>query len=81
MLAARDRRSAIMFTYGAHLIKNGAGPLLNRLIEVGLATHLATQGAGIIHDWGSPSRAIRGNRFVKTPRRESLVHGTRRDGI
>lgn len=51
MLAARDRRSAIMFTYGAHLIKNGAGPLLNRLIETGLATHLATQGAGVIHDW------------------------------
>lgn len=51
MLAARDRKAAIMFTYGAHLIKNGAGPLLNRLIEAGLATHLATQGAGIIHDW------------------------------
>ena len=51
ILAARDRKSAVMFTYGAHLIKNGAGPLLNRLIEVGLATHLATQGAGIIHDW------------------------------
>jgi hypothetical protein len=51
MLAARRSQSAIMFTYGAHLIKNGAGPLLNRLIEAGLATHLATQGAGIIHDW------------------------------
>ncbi len=51
MLAARHRQAAIMFTYGAHLIKNGAGPLLNRLIESRLATHLATQGAGIIHDW------------------------------
>ena len=51
MLAARERRASIMLTYGAHLIKNGAGPLLNRLIEAGLATHLATQGAGIIHDW------------------------------
>lgn len=51
MLAARDRQAAIMFTYGAHLIKNGAGPLLNRLIEARLATHLATQGAGVIHDW------------------------------
>ena len=50
MLAARERQ-ALMLTYGAHLIKNGAGPLLNRLIETGLATHLATQGAGIIHDW------------------------------
>lgn len=51
MLAARRRQAAIMFTYGAHLIKNGAGPLLNRLIEARLATHLATQGAGVIHDW------------------------------
>ena len=51
MLAARGRKAAIMLTYGAHLVKNGAGPLLNRLIEAGLATHLATQGAGIIHDW------------------------------
>jgi hypothetical protein len=51
MLAARTGNAAIMFTYGAHLIKNGAGPLLNRLIEARLANHLATQGAGIIHDW------------------------------
>ena len=66
MLAARDRKSAIMFTYGAHLIKNGAGPLLNRLIEAGLATHLATQGAGIIHDWefafqGNSGESVRDN--------------------
>jgi hypothetical protein len=51
MLAARAENAAIMFTYGAHLIKNGAGPLLNRLIGARLATHLATQGAGVIHDW------------------------------
>ncbi len=51
MRVARDRQAAIMFTYGAHLIKNGAGPLVNRLIEARLATHLATQGAGVIHDW------------------------------
>ena len=38
ILAARENNAAIMFTYGAHLIKNGAGPLLNRLIETGLAT-------------------------------------------
>ncbi len=51
ILAARQRGAAVMLTYGAHLIKNGAGPLLNCLIEAGLVTHLATQGAGIIHDW------------------------------
>ena len=51
ILAARRRGASVMFAYGAHLIKNGAGPLLNQLIGAGLVTHLATQGAGIIHDW------------------------------
>lgn len=46
ILAAHKQGAAIMLTYGAHLIKNGAGPLLNRLIEAGLVTHLATQGEG-----------------------------------
>ena len=51
MLAARESGAAIIFTYGAHLVKNGAGPMLSALIDAGLVTHLATQGAGIIHDW------------------------------
>ena len=37
--------------YGAHLIKNGAMPLVNLLVERGWVTHLATNGAGTIHDW------------------------------
>ncbi len=40
-----------MLTYGAHLIKNGLGPLVIRLLEEGWVTHLATNGAGSIHDW------------------------------
>ena len=60
------RGAAIMLTYGAHLIKNGAGRLLNALIDAGLVTHLATQGAGIIHDWefafqGQSSESVREN--------------------
>jgi len=51
MRSARQAGRSIMITYGAHLVKNGAGPLLNALIEDGWVTHLATQGAGIIHDW------------------------------
>jgi hypothetical protein len=37
--------------YGAHVIKNGALAIVNRLIEGGWVTHLATNGAGTIHDW------------------------------
>ena len=66
ILAARKRGAAIMLTYGAHLIKNGAGVLLNRLIEEGMLTHLATQGAGVIHDWefayqGKSGESVREN--------------------
>jgi hypothetical protein len=51
IVAAKRQGAASMLTYGAHLIKNGCGPLLRRLIEGGMVTHLATQGAGTIHDW------------------------------
>jgi hypothetical protein len=37
--------------YGAHLIKNGAMKIVNGLVEEGWVTHLATNGAGTIHDW------------------------------
>ena len=60
ILAARGRDASVMLAYGAHLIKNGAGPLLNQLIEAGLVTHLATQGAGIIHDWEFAFQAASG---------------------
>ncbi len=40
-----------MLLYGAHLIKNGAMAIVNSLIERDWVTHLATNGAGTIHDW------------------------------
>jgi hypothetical protein len=51
MRAAREGGKSIMLAYGAHLIKNGGATLVNWLVENGWATHVATQGAGIIHDW------------------------------
>jgi hypothetical protein len=49
--AARQRGASVMLMYGAHLIKNGAMQIVNRLLEGGWLTHLATNGAGTIHDW------------------------------
>lgn len=49
--AARDNGRSRMLTFGAHAIKNGLGPLMAHLVEDGWITHLATNGAGIIHDW------------------------------
>jgi hypothetical protein len=48
---ARENRKPVMLTFGAHTIKNCLAPVLNALIREGWVTHLATNGAGIIHDW------------------------------
>ncbi|HUX12088.1 MAG TPA: hypothetical protein VMW87_03620 [Spirochaetia bacterium] len=48
---ARERSASVILAFGAHTIKNGLSPVLIRLIEAGWVTHLATNGAGIIHDW------------------------------
>jgi hypothetical protein len=40
-----------MLIYGAHLVKNGAMAIVNELVDNGWITHLATNGAGVIHDW------------------------------
>ena len=49
--AARQRGAAVMLIYGAHLVKNGAARIVNALMAQGWLTHLATNGAGTIHDW------------------------------
>jgi hypothetical protein len=48
---SRQKNAPVMLTFGAHAIKNGLGPLMIKLMEQGWLTHLATNGAGIIHDW------------------------------
>ena len=49
--AARERGADSILMYGAHLIRNGAALIVTRLMERGWITHLATNGAGSIHDW------------------------------
>jgi len=48
--AAADGR-AVIFLCGAHVLRRGAGPLLIDLMERGLLTHLAFNGAAAIHDF------------------------------
>ncbi len=64
--AARAAGASVMLAYGAHLVKNCAGPLVNALIDDGHITHVATQGAGVIHDWefsflGESGESVREN--------------------
>ena len=49
--AARERGAAVILMYGAHLLRNGAARIVTELMERGWITHIATNGAGTIHDW------------------------------
>jgi hypothetical protein len=49
--SARQAGKPVVMAFGAHTIKNGLSPVLIKLMEKGWITHLATNGAGIIHDW------------------------------
>ena len=64
--AARKRGASVMLLYGAHLVKNGLLDVVNALLNGGWITHLATNGAGTIHDWelayfGRTEESVRAN--------------------
>ena len=48
---ARDQGKTVMLVYGAPLVRNGAALIVERMLANGWITHLATNGAGTIHDW------------------------------
>jgi len=63
---ARARGASVMLIYGAHLVKNGLLDVVNELVNAGWVTHLATNGAGTIHDWelsflGQTEESVRAN--------------------
>lgn len=51
VLEARRANQPVVWFTGAHLIKNGLGPLLIELVRRDLLTLVATNGAGAIHDF------------------------------
>ncbi len=51
LIEARRRKRAIIWGYGGHVIKVGLAPVLIDLMGRGFVTALATNGAGIIHDF------------------------------
>jgi hypothetical protein len=64
--AARERGAAVVLLYGAHLLRNGAARVLEQMMARGWVTHLATNGAGTIHDWeyawlGRSTESVRAN--------------------
>jgi len=64
--AARTAGASVILMYGAHLLRNGATRIITELMERGWFTHLATNGAGSIHDWefawlGRSCESVEGN--------------------
>jgi len=51
ILAARRGGSPIIWGIGAHVLKTGLSPILIDLMERGFVSAIATNGAGIIHDF------------------------------
>ena len=48
---ARMKDRGIIFMMGAHVVKCGLGPIVVRMLEEGLITSVAMNGAGAIHDF------------------------------
>ena len=72
------RGAAVVLIYGAHLLRNGAARILERMMAGGWLTHLATNGAGTIHDWEYAWLAPRPNPSRRTSPPARLGPGTRR---
>ena len=63
---ARQKNAGVILMYGAHLLRNGAALILEQMMAQGWLTHLATNGAGTIHDWeyswlGRSTESVREN--------------------
>jgi hypothetical protein len=51
ILDARRRGGAVVWGLGAHVVKTGLSPVVIDLMERGFVSAIATNGAGIIHDF------------------------------
>lgn len=51
IVKARGKKRPVIVGFGGHVIKVGLGPILIDLIEKDIITALATNGAGLIHDF------------------------------
>jgi hypothetical protein len=87
---ARDDGRGIVWGLGAHVIKTGLGPILIDLMERGFVSAIATNGAGIIHDFeialsGSTSEdvdeALGPGRFGMAEETGRLLNAAINDGV
>ena len=88
--AARAGDRGIIWGFGAHVLKTGLGPILIDLMERGFVSAIATNGAGIIHDFelalsGSTSEdvdeALGPGRFGMAEETGELLNAAINDGV
>jgi hypothetical protein len=90
---ARERGAACILLMGAHVLRAGVQRYLIDLMECGLVTHVAMNGAGPIHDWEfaligatteSVARYIRSGEFglwEETGRMNEVIRAGARAGL
>jgi Deoxyhypusine synthase len=90
IVEARRRGSAIIWGLGAHVLKTGLSPIVVDLMERGYVSAVATNGAGIIHDFelslaGQTSEdvdeALGPGRFGMAEETATLLNGAINDGV
>lgn len=90
MTAAQQAGRAIIWGLGAHVVKTGLSPILIDLMERGFVSAIATNGAGIIHDFelalsGATSEdvdeALGPGRFGMAEETATLLNGAITDGV
>ncbi len=90
MLEAHRHGAGIVWGIGAHVIKTGLSPVLVDLMERGFVSALATNGAGLIHDFevalcGGTSEdveeALGQGRFGMADETGRLLNGAINDGV
>jgi hypothetical protein len=87
---ARAAGAGIVWGLGAHVVKTGLSPILIDLMERGFVSALATNGAGVIHDFeialaGATSEdveeALGPGRFGMAEETGRLLNGAINDGV
>src|SRR5687768_5368296 len=69
ILAAREKGAAVILMMGAHVIRRGNSRFIIDLMQRGILTHVAMNGAGAIHDFelahmGATTESV--PRYIKT---------------
>jgi hypothetical protein len=90
LVKARQEGRGILWGVGAHVIKNGLGPVLIDLMERGFVSAIATNGATVIHDFevalvGATSEdvdeTLGPGRFGMADETGRLLNGAINDGV